>query len=102
MKLLRHFVMVRFSKKTTAAQIKLVNNGLGALKTKIPTITEYEWGVNNSPEDVNLGFTHCYLFTFKTAKDRDDYLINPVHLKLKKEVLSKYVSDLAVVDYWVK
>ncbi len=102
MKHLRHVVLVRFFKKTTPEQVKLVEEGLNSLPSKIPTIKDYEWGLNNSPEDISLGFSHCYLFTFSSTDDRDAYLVNPAHLELKKDLLSKYVSDVAVVDYWAK
>jgi len=49
------------------------------LKGKIPGIVSFEYGLNNSPENLNKGFTHVYLLTFKDAAARDAYLPHPEH-----------------------
>ena len=52
-----------------------------ALKGKIPEIISYEWGTNVSPEKHDKGFTHGFILTFKSDKDRDTYLVHPAHKK---------------------
>ena len=101
MKNLRHVVLLSFYDVCTPAEVKVVEDGLNALPSKIPTIKGYEWGINSSPEKVNKGFTHCYFLTFHSEKDRDEYLTDPAHLAFKS-VMKPCVSDLLVVDYWVK
>jgi len=101
MKNLRHVLLLSFYDVCTSAQVKAVEDGLNALPSKIPTIKGYEWGINNSPEKVNKGLTHCYSFTFDSEKDRDEYLTDPIH-EAVKALMKPCVSDLLVIDYWVK
>ena len=59
-----------------------------------------EHGVNNSPENLNHGFTHSFLLTFENAAARDVYLPHPSHAafgELLKELNA--VADVFVFDY---
>ena len=47
------------------------------------------------------GFTHCWVLTFKTDKDRDAYLVHPEH-KAFAGLVGPVVDDVFVVDYWAK
>ena len=98
---LRHVVLFKFKDGTTQENIKEVVNAFSALQTKIPQIHSYEWGINNSPEGLEKGFTHCFFLTFKSEEDRAIYLPHPDH-KAFGSVLSPYLADVLVVDYWTK
>ncbi len=100
-KLLRHVVLFKFKADASAAGVKSVEDAFMALKGKISTIKDVEWGLNSSPEKLNEGLTHCFFVTFTSNKDRDDYLVNPAHLAFV-EVLKPYLDKVVVVDYWVK
>ena len=63
-KLLRHVVMFKFKEISTPADIKKVEDAFRALPSKISIIKSLEWGINNSPENLAQGFTHCFLVTF--------------------------------------
>jgi len=43
-----------------------------------------------------LGFTHCFIVTFKDAKARDEYLPHPVHEEFKKLALPRVEKVLVV------
>jgi hypothetical protein len=58
-----------------------------------------EWGTNNSPENLNKGFTYCVLITFLSEEDRAIYLPHPDH-KAFGEFLGSDIEDVFVVDYW--
>ena len=75
----KHIVIFKYKSSATPEQIKEVTDAFGALKGKIPGIVSFEYGVNNSPENLNKGFTHVYLLTFKDAAARDTYLPHPEH-----------------------
>jgi hypothetical protein len=75
----KHIVIFKYKSSATPDQIKEVNEAFGALKDKIPGIVSFEYGINNSPENLNKGFTHVYLLTFKDAAARDAYLPHPEH-----------------------
>jgi hypothetical protein len=98
---LHHVVAFKFKKSATAAQIVEVEEAFRALKKKIPVIVNLEWGTNVSPEKHDKGFTHGFLLTFKSAKDRDAYLIHPDHQAFGK-VVGPVLDDVFVIDFWGK
>lgn len=99
--ILRHVVLFKFKKGTTTEDIKAVEAAFANLPAKIPEIIDFEWGTNNSPEGLEKGFTHCFLLTFKSEADRDNYLPHPDH-KAFGDVVSPHLEDVLVVDYWAK
>lgn len=97
--LLRHVVLFKFKAGTAPEKIKEIEDAFAALPTKIPQIISYEWGLNNSPEGLNKGLTHCFFLTFKSEEDRAIYLPHPDH-KAFGALLSGHLDDVTVVDYW--
>ena len=98
---LRHVVLFKFKDDTDSAAIKNAEEAFLALPNKIPEILAFEWGINNSPEGLNKGLTHCYLLTFATEEDRAVYLPHPDHIAFGK-TLDGILEDVTVIDYWVK
>lgn len=96
----RHIVVFKYKKDAGADKIAQITAAFRDLKTKIPGITAFEDGVNNSPEGKNLGFTHVYQLTFDSVAARDAYLPHPEHKKFG-ELLGKLgvLEDAFVVDY---
>jgi stress responsive alpha/beta barrel protein len=96
----RHIVIFKYKPGTTPEQIKQVTDAFRGLRTKIPGITAFEDGINNSPEGKNLEFTHVYMLTFEDVAARDAYLPHPEHKKFG-DLLGKLgvVADVFVVDY---
>ncbi len=99
--LLRHVVLFAFKAESSEADIHSVEAAFNALPGKISEIYGYEWGLNNSPEGLNKGFTHAYFLTFKSEADRAVYLPHPDH-KAFGEALGPHLEDVLVVDYWTK
>lgn len=99
--LLRHVVCFKFNEDSSEADVQKVVDAFAALEQEIPFIVDFEYGTNVSPEDLNQGFTHCFVATFKTAKDRDIYLDHPEHLEFV-EVLKPHLDKVFVIDYWTK
>lgn len=98
-KMLYHVVSVKFKADATPEQIKAAEQAFAALKTKIPGIASLNWGTNISPEKKDKGFTHCFVLTFASEKDRDAYLPHPEHKAFGK-VLGPVVADVMVIDFW--
>lgn len=98
----KHVVVFKYKSAATADQIAQVTEAFKSLKNKIPGILSFEYGVNNSPEKLNKGFTHVYLLTFKDAASRDAYLPHPEHKKFG-ELLGKLgvLEEPFVVDFQV-
>ena len=98
---LYHVVSLKLKDGTSAEQIKAVETAFAGLKDKIPGITSLKWGTNVSPENKNKGFTHCFVLTFASEKDRDAYIVHPDH-KAFGGVLKPVVDDVFVIDFWAK
>lgn len=100
-KTLRHVVNFKFKASASEAQVKEVVDAFRALKTKIPEIKEFEWGTNNSPENLNKGLTHCFILTFDSEEGRAKYLPHPDH-KAFGAKLGPVLEDVFVIDYWAQ
>jgi hypothetical protein len=98
---LRHVVALKFKDGATKEQIKQVEDAFAALESRIPTVNSLKWGTNISPEKLNKGYTHCFILTFKTEKDRDDYLVHPAHKEFGK-ILEPVLADVMVIDFSAK
>ena len=98
---LNHVVSFKFKSSATAEQIKEVEDSFKALKSMISGIQTLEAGTNVSPEKLNKGFTHCWILSFKSEKDRDDYLVHPDHKAFGK-ALGPVLEDAFVIDFWAK
>ena len=100
-RLLRHVVLFKFKESATGEDIATVERAFHELPSKIPEIYSYEWGINNSPENLEKGFTHCFFLSFLSEDDRATYLPHPDH-KAFGEVLTPFLEDVMVFDYWNK
>ena len=98
---LRHVVLFKFKEGTTPADIQKVEAAFVALPSKIAEIKDFEWGLNNSPEGLDKGFTHCFFLTFDSEEGRAVYLPHPAH-KAFGNVLGPHLEDVLVLDYWTK
>ena len=74
--LLRHVVSMKFKDSVTAEQRSDVAARFSKLQDKIPEIADFEWGTDVSVDGLSEGITHVFLMTFKSAKDRNAYLIH--------------------------
>ena len=93
-----HVVCFKFKSSATPDDIKKVEQAFSALQEKVPGIESLKWGTNVSPEQRNKGFTHCFILTFKTQKDRDTYLEHADH-KAFATMVGPYVDDVFVIDF---
>ena len=100
--LLRHVVIFKFNDDASEADVEKLSDSFNALPDHISVIKDFEWGLNDSPENFHQGFTHCYMLTFQSEKDRDSiYTPHPKHQEFVAS-LGPYVEKVFVVDYWVK
>lgn len=96
-----HMVAFKFKDTAGSEGIRKVEDAFAALPSKIPQIATFETGTNVSPEKLDKGFTHGYLLTFHSAKDRDDYLVHPAHKEFGA-LVGPQVADVFVIDFWSK
>jgi hypothetical protein len=100
-KLLRHVVLFKFKSTATPDDVKKIVQAFGELPKKISEIHSFEWGTDVSPEGKSQGFTHCFLVTFKTEKDRDIYLPHAAHKEFVG-IVRPHLDGVLVVDYWTQ
>lgn len=98
---LRHYVFIKFKEDTTEDQKNEVISGFADLRASIDTIRGFEWGVNNSPEKHDDGFTHAFCLTFTTDEGRKKYLEHEEHVAFA-ERLKPIVEAVRVLDYWIE
>lgn len=97
---LRHLVLFTFKASSTNEQIEKVTTAFNNLYGQIPEIKKMEWGLNESTEKLDQGFTHCFLLTFNTKKDLSTYIDHPAH-KAFQAILNPHMDKVFVVDYFV-
>lgn len=95
---LRHVVLFKFKPGATAEQISAIEARFAALPSRIPTITEFEWGTDVSVEDKADGFTHCFVVTFADAAGRAAYLPHAAHKEFVALLLPS-LDKVLVIDY---
>ncbi|MEO0897923.1 MAG: Dabb family protein [Bacteroidota bacterium] len=99
-KVLRHVVLFKFKDDAPKAEVEKLHAAFLALPAAIPQIQDFEWGMNDSPENFHQDFTHCYLVTFASEEDRDKvYTPHPQHQAFVKS-LQPHLEKVFVVDYW--
>jgi hypothetical protein len=100
-KVLRHCVLVKFKADVTPEQLKESENAFRSLKSKIDLIKDFEWGTDVSVEGKAEGYTHLFLVTFATDKDRDAYLPHAAHKEFVS-LVGPRIEKVLVVDYWTQ
>ena len=65
------------------------------------SVETLEWGTNISQEKRDKGFTHCFILSFKSEKDRDTYIDHPQHKAFGK-LVGPLLDDVFVIDFWSK
>ena len=98
-KALRHAVFLKFKEDASQDDIAKAVDAFAALPQAIDAIHGFEWGVNNSPETHDDGFTHAFLVTFRAEDGLATYGPDPAHQALV-QVLSPVVQEVRVLDFW--
>ena len=98
---LRHVVLLKFMDDATPAQIRKVESAFAALPSKVDAIYDLEWGTDVSVENLQQGFTHCFVVSFLSEADRAKYLPHPAHKEFG-QILGPHLDKALVVDFWTK
>ena len=76
---LRHIVCFKLKEGTSDSAKQQIVQAFSELARSLPDIvSDYECGVNNSPEEFADGFTQIFLLTFPSEEARAKYLPHPV------------------------
>jgi len=95
----RHVVLFKFYEKTKQETVGEIETAFGKLAAGLPFVKGFEWGLNSSPENLNQGFTHCFIVTFEDAAGRDLYLPHPDHQAFCRQFLDPHLEKVCVVDF---
>ncbi|ROV90949.1 hypothetical protein VPNG_10081 [Cytospora leucostoma] len=101
-----HIVLTTFEPLAPLQEVQGVVDRLLALKdncihpvSKKPYIKTGLGGKDNSPEGLQNGITHAFVFEFENEQDREFYLKeDPAHLEFVKSIAG-VVSKVQVIDF---
>ena len=97
----RHVVFFKFKDAATPEQVQGIEKAFIELAKKVDTVEAFEWGTNVSPENLNDGFTHCFLVTFANKAGLETYLPHPEHEAFVGQ-LKPLLDKVCVLDYVAK
>ena len=95
----RHVVLFKFKDTATPETVAGIEDAFRALGASLPFVTDFEWGLNSSPEGLDDGFTHCFIVTFAGPEGRDQYLPHPAHRAFIARWLDPNLEKACVVDF---
>lgn len=96
--MIRHVLFLSFKPEVSESDLLAAFQSFESMPSKIHGVVSVEWGQNNSPENINRGFTHCVFMTFADEQGRDNYLPHPEHEQLKAQ-LDPLLENIIVLDY---
>jgi hypothetical protein len=98
---IKHVVSFKFKEDAKFEEIEKLQNSFLMLKDKIPGVLSISGGKNNSPENLNKGFSHCFIITFLNHQAREEYLPHPKHQEFVSQ-LRPVIEDVFVIDFSFK
>jgi hypothetical protein len=85
--MVHHLVLFRFRDDLPPDAVPAVFAELQGLQERIPGITGFSGGADNSREGLSKGFSHGFCMTFQDGAARDAYLPHPEHQRLVEKLL---------------
>ncbi|MDJ0832555.1 MAG: Dabb family protein [Gammaproteobacteria bacterium] len=98
--MIRHILLIQFKQSADTPELEKLRALFEAMPQKVTGVVAVEWGLNDSPEHMNQGFTHAVLMTFADEAGRQNYLPHPEHEALKA-VFEPLIEDIVVFDFQV-
>ena len=95
----RHVVLFKFKATAPKGSVEAIEKAFRALCAELPFVRGFEWGRNSSPENLDEGFTHCFIVTFDRAEDRDVCLPHPAHRAFRRRYLDDALEKACVVAF---
>ena len=98
---IQHIVCFKFKKHVGGDEIENLKESFIGLQNKIPGVISITGGQNNSPENLNKGFSHCFIITFENEQARTRYLPHSEHQNFVSQ-LKPLMEDVFVIDFSFK
>lgn len=96
--MIRHILLIKFNDQASPQKLEELRSLFESMPSKVEGVTSVEWGLNDSPEGKNKGFTHSVLMNFADEAARQRYLPHPEHEALI-EAFIPLLDDIVVFDY---
>lgn len=94
----QHIGLFQFKEDAAKDAVREALLELDAVASRVPGIIGYQSGMNNSPENLDKGFTHAFITTFESVEARDAYFTNPARMDLAQK-LAPLTSDRFVFNF---
>ena len=94
----KHVALVKFKSSASSALVDELWKEIKSLPSRVPGITDFADGLNNSLEGLNQGLTHGFVMTFIDAAARNAYLPHPEHERVKAKILP-HIESVVVFDF---
>jgi hypothetical protein len=98
--MIRHILLIKFKELSPDCEIAKLKGLFESMPDKVEGVESVEWGVNDSPEGKDKGYTHAVVMTFLDEAGRANYLPHVEHEALK-QVFRPLLEDIVVIDYTV-
>lgn len=95
----KRIVLLKFKDGTSPEKVRELNDGIRALRAKIPAIASLDVAANTNTQNLSEGFTHIVFLTFKSRQDRAAFLSDATHKRYEKEVLDPYLDKVLLVEF---
>jgi len=96
--MIRHILLIKFKDSSQLSEIEELKGLFESMPERVEGVESVEWGINDSPEGKNKGFTHSVLMTFADEAGRQNYLPHAEHEALR-QVFGPLLEDIVVFDY---
>lgn len=98
---LRHVVLFKFKDGVSAESITAMPTAFKGLVNQIKECKKSEYGLNNTSDNLNQGFTHSFAITFASEEDRNTYLEHPEHGAFIKQFLP-IIDKICMAAFWAE
>jgi len=96
--MIRHILLIKFKDSSQLSEIEELKGLFESMPERVEGVESVEWGINDSPEGKNKGYTHAVLMTFADEAGRQNYLPHAEHEALR-QVFGPLLEDIVVFDY---
>lgn len=94
-------VLFGFKPSVSEERKRAIAGQFEGLAETIPQVQSFEWGTDVSIENKAEGFTHAFLLTFHSQKDRTAYVDSEAHQAFVRSNIPD-LDKLIIIDYLPK
>ena len=100
MSAMKRIVLFKFKEGTHGETIKEIFAGIEGLRDKVPGINDLCWGAYSSSDDLNQGYTHALIITFRDEASRDGFGPHPEHQEVVEKLVGPNLDGVLAFDFF--